>query len=115
MPRRRDHSSYSRIDRVFKTILRVMSRSPGVAQGKMFGVEGLKINGKFFVVIVRGRLAVKLPGATVKEIIAKKQGKQFCHIYNPNRIMKEWVLLDATGKNWLEFVQMAKTFVLKQQ
>lgn len=115
MPRRHDHSSESRADRVFKTILRVMSRSPGVAQGGMFGVAGLKVNGKFFVVMVRHGLAVKLPEATVKEIVTKRQGKQFCHIYAPNRIMKEWVLLDATGKNWLEFVQMAKTFVLKQQ
>ena len=98
-------------DQAFKAIVHDMAREPGVAQAKMFGCKGLKIKGKFFVVMVRGRLVVKLPEGRVKEVIARKQGKRFYHIYDPARIMKEWVSLEAAGNNWLDLACEAKHFV----
>ena len=98
-------------DRSFEAVVRAMSHAPGVVQAKMFGCEGLKIKGRFFAVLVRGGLAVKLPERSVKEVIARKQGKQFFHIYDSSRIMKEWVSLETTGNDWLKLVWNAKYFV----
>ena len=95
----------------FEEVVRAMSRTPGVTQAKMFGCEGLKFKGRFFAVMVRSRLAVKLPESAVQEVIARKQGKQFYHIYDPNRIMKEWVSLEPIVNNWLELAREAKYFV----
>ena len=88
-----------------------MSHAPGVIQAKMFGCEGLKIKGRFFAALVGGRLVLKLPEERVKEVIAKKQGKQFFHIYDPGRIMKEWVSLEPTTNDWLKLAREAKYFV----
>ena len=99
------------VNHAFEGVVRAMSRAPSVTRAKMFGCEGLKIKGKFFVVMVRGRLAVKLPENVVNEMTARKQGKQFHHIYDSNRIMKEWVSLEPTVNNWLELARKAKYFV----
>ena len=99
------------MNRTFEAVVRAMSREPGVTQSKMFGCEGLKVKDKFFVVMVRDRLVVKLPEGRVKEVIAKKQGKQFYHIHDQNRIMKEWVSLEAACSDWLELTREAKYFV----
>ena len=99
------------MNRAFEAVVRSMSREPGVTQAKMFGCGGLKVRGKFFALTVRGRLVVKLPEGRVKEVIARKQGKQFFHIYDPSRIMKEWVSLEATDNDWLELAREAKYFV----
>ena len=99
----------------FEGVVRAMSRTPGVTQAKMFGCEGLKVQGKFFAVTVRGRLVVKLQEGRVKEVIARKQGKQFYHIYNPNRMMKEWVSLEPNSNDWLELAREAKYFVAQNK
>ena len=102
-------------NRAFETVVRAMSRVPDVIQAKMFGCDGLKIKGRFFAVMVRGRLAVKLPESAVQEVIARKQGQQFYHIYDPSRMMKEWVSLEPNSNDWLELAREAKYFAAQMK
>ena len=111
MKKKINPSRNGKANQAFEKVVDAMSRAPGVIQAKMFGCEGLKIKGRFFAVVVRGRLAVKLPEERVKEVIARKQGKQFFHIYDSSWIMKEWVSLETTGNGWLKLVRKAKYFV----
>ena len=111
MKKKNNPGRNGKANRTFESVVRAMSREPGVTQAKMFGCKGFKIKGKFFAVMVRGRLAVKLSESVVKEVIARKRGKQFHHIYDPNRIMKEWVSLEPIGNDWLKLVRKAKHFV----
>ena len=111
MKSRRDSGRPGEEERDFAALIRSMSRNPGVTQARMFGREGLRVNGRFFAVKVRGRLVVKLPVGRVKEVIARKQGRQFYHIYDPNRIMREWVSVEASGDDWLELAREARDFV----
>jgi len=89
---------------------------PGVMQGGQgFGSTGLKIRGKIFAMLVRGRLVVKLPKARVDALIAAGDGARF-DPRNDGRLMKEWlVLAPATEDRWLPLVQEALAFVGAQQ
>ncbi|HEX4355221.1 MAG TPA: hypothetical protein VHZ95_19955, partial [Polyangiales bacterium] len=43
---------------------------------RIFGSNGLKVNGKLFALSVKGALVLKLPQARVDALIAAKQGER---------------------------------------
>ncbi len=85
---------------------------PGVLQGGQgFGSQGLKVHGKIFAMLVRGRLVVKLPKAQVDALVAAGDGTRF-DPRNDGRLMKEWLVLDPTTQDrWLSLAREALAFV----
>jgi len=81
------------------------------AAHKGFGSAGqLRVGGKIFAMLVRGRLVVKLPRNRVDALIAAGEGERF----DPGRgrLMKEWLTLSpAAETDWLELAQEALAFV----
>lgn len=43
---------------------------PGITVGRMFGSPVLKVAGKVFATLVKGRLVVKLPKPRVEDLLA---------------------------------------------
>jgi hypothetical protein len=69
---------------------------------KGFGSSGeLKVGGKIFSILTKGRLVVKLPRQRVDELVASGAGERF-DPRNDGRLMKEWLALDSnSGMDWL--------------
>jgi hypothetical protein len=76
----------------------------------MFGAPVLKVQGKVFAMLVKGRLVVKLPRQRVDDLIASRLGEPFDPGHGkPSR---EWVAVDATASNrWRHLVDEAREFL----
>ena len=106
----------SNVDALFTSIVQKMLKERGVTQAKMFGVSGLKIDRKMFLMSVKGEIIIKLPKERVNILIASKQGKYFYHLFDKSRLMKEWVSIGHKYKiNWFKLAQEAKNFVASTQ
>jgi TfoX/Sxy family transcriptional regulator of competence genes len=96
---------------IFQGLAEVSLRQPGVGMGKMFSSSSvLNVNGKIFVMLVKGRLVVKLPRARVDELVASGVGTPF----DPGRgrLMKEWIAVDVgASRRWRSLVAEAHGFV----
>lgn len=80
---------------------------PGVTrEGKGFGSDALKVRGRIFAMLVRGRLVVKLPRQRVDALIAAGDGRRFDPGHG--RLMKEWLSLEPASaplaREAMEFV-----------
>ncbi|MBI4234452.1 MAG: hypothetical protein HY686_08430 [Chloroflexi bacterium] len=76
----------------------------------MFGSPGLKVGGKFFACLVKGKLVVKLPKGRVDALAASGHGEHF----DPGmgRLMKEWVAVAPLAEgDWLALATEARDFV----
>src|SRR5690349_8405219 len=50
---------------------------PSVDKGGKFGASGLKVDGKLFAMVSKGKLVVKLPRPRVDELVASGSGEPF--------------------------------------
>ena len=77
--------------------------------GGGFGRTALRFQGKIFVMLVRGRLTLKLPEHRVAELTAAGEGEPFDA--NKGKPMREWLNLD-TGSDlaWLPLAREALSF-----
>jgi hypothetical protein len=83
---------------------------PAAGQSKGFGSNALKVNGKIFASLTRGRLLLKLPEARVDLLIKSKKGLRFST--GIGRVKKEWVTVGpTTEKEWLALADEARAFV----
>ena len=101
-------------EELFDIITKAFISNPKISQSKMFGSPGLKISGKVFAFLTKGRLVLKLPKKQVDVLVATKEGKHFGHMFAPRnfRPMKEWVALELASKDgWLRLAEEAKKFV----
>jgi hypothetical protein len=76
---------------------------------KKFGANGLKVKGKLFAMVSRGKLVVKLPKKRVEALVAARQGENFDPGHG--RLMKEWVAVSSPKVSWIELVREAHDFV----
>ncbi len=84
---------------------------PGETVG--FGSGALRINGKIFVMFVRGRLVVKLPKVRVDELVEAGEGVRFDA--NKGTPMKEWLSLDPASRlAWQPLSEEAFAFVSRK-
>ena len=68
---------------------------PGVERDRMFGSDGLKVNGKFFAFIGReGRLILKLPASQAADLVATGKAEP---VTIGGRKTREWVGLPMPG------------------
>lgn len=98
---------------LFASIVRTFANDRAISQSRMFGSPGLKIGGKVFAMLVKGRLVVKLPKERVESLVASRKGEYFDPGHG--RLMKEWVAMKASGKNWLDLAKEAREFVAAGQ
>jgi hypothetical protein len=77
--------------------------------GSGFGRSAVRFQKKIFVMLVRGRLVLKLPADRVDALIAAGEGVRFDA--NKGTPMKEWFSLDPdSGLPWLPLAQEALDF-----
>jgi hypothetical protein len=96
----------------FATLIEALRAEPDVTKDwKGFGASGLKVKGKIFVMLSRGRLMVKLPRQRVDALVAAGEGERF-DPRRDGRLMKEWLSLEPTSKlEWLPLAKEALAFV----
>jgi hypothetical protein len=74
--------------------------------GGGFGRSAVRFEDKIFVMLVRGRLVLKLPAARVDDLIAAGDGVRFDA--NKGTPMREWFSLDPeSGLPWLPLAREA--------
>jgi hypothetical protein len=82
--------------------------------GGGFGSGTLRVQGKVFAMLVRGRLVVKLPKRRVDALVDAGEGVRFDA--NKGRPMREWFTLDpASDLEWSSLGHEALTFVSPSQ
>ena len=89
---------------------RLLAEDDAIEQTRMMGSDGLETGGKFFAMVSRGELVVKLPRERVDELVEAGAG----HRFDPGhgRLMKEWVaLMPADAEACAGYVTDARHFV----
>lgn len=75
-----------------------------------FGSHALKVNGKIFASLSKGRLLLKLPEQVVARLIASGQGERFTT--GADRPKREWIAIGAAdAATWISLSQQARTYV----
>jgi hypothetical protein len=99
------------VDALFdEAAARLLADDPALQPGRMMSATGLKIGGKFFAMVVRGELVVKLPAARVDELEASGTGRRFEP--GKGRPMKEWIgLRPADEAACVAYMTEARGFV----
>jgi hypothetical protein len=79
-----------------------------------FGRTALRFQNKIFVMLVRGRLVLKLPAERVDVLVAAGEGVRFDA--NKGTPMREWLSLDpGSGQSWLLLAREALDFARSRQ
>ena len=89
---------------------RLLREDEAIEKTRMMGSDGLKTGGKFFAMVSRGELVVKLRRERVDELVEAGAG----HRFNPGhgRLMKEWIALTpADESECAAYVTEARSFV----
>ena len=88
------------IEELFEASAQRLLANPNVTRAKMFGAPTLKVSGKVFACLFKGKLVLKLPQQRVAVIVGSGQGERF----DPGmgRVMKEWVSLEPLAEQELE-------------
>jgi len=100
------------IDPRFAPVIEAFARHREVSSGKMMASVGLRVNGKIFAMIVRGKFVAKLPKPRVDEIVESGAGERF-DPRGDGRLMKEWVVVEDGGAPWVDLAREAYRFVRK--
>jgi hypothetical protein len=93
----------------FESVVAAFARDAKVTTAKMFGSAGLKVNGKVFAMMVKGKLVVKLPRERVDDLVSPGRGEYFDPGHG--RLMKEWVAVAGTTPFWTDLAREACRFV----
>lgn len=99
------------VSQLFDSVsVRLLEGDPELGSGRMMNATGLKTGGKFFAMVVKEELVVKLPAERVEELIANGEGTRFDPGHG--RLMREWVTLRPQDEAACEaYVVEAKDFV----
>jgi hypothetical protein len=82
---------------------------PDVGVGRMFRSEGLHVATRYFALMTRGELVVKLPAERAAELAAAGTGEPFEP--SPGRAMREWLTLaDTHQEQWSALVDEALAY-----
>ncbi len=81
-----------------------------MTQGKMFGSTALKVNGKVFAMVVKGKFVAKLPTTRIAVLMREAGAESFDPGHG--KLMKEWVALGSHRDLWTSLAREARQFVL---
>jgi hypothetical protein len=98
---------------LFEELAAERLRQPGVGRRRMFGSEGLSVNGKFFDFLNHDRLVMKLPPATATALIAAGDAV-VADTLSPT--IRAWVMVPmparaAEDQSWRELIAAAHAHV----
>ncbi|MGH2397164.1 MAG: hypothetical protein ACRDFW_09280 [bacterium] len=97
-------------EQAFGSLVETLRKDRRVGTAKMFGAEGLKVHDKYFAMLYKGRLVVKLPKERVEALVKAKDGVYFDPGHG--RLMKEWVAIQPGAQSrWLRLAEEARDFV----
>lgn len=96
-------------DPAFAVLAKAFAGDQRVTAGKLFAANGLKVGGKIFAMIVRGRLVVKLPKQRVDELVSSGAAERFDPGHG--RLMKEWATILGDRPNWPGVASEALAYV----
>jgi TfoX/Sxy family transcriptional regulator of competence genes len=97
------------VDPRFAPVIAAFARDALVTRGKMFGSIGLKVNGKVFAILVKGKFVAKLARNRVDAIVAAGSGEYFDPGHG--RPSKGWVSVAGEQPPWVELAEEAYRFV----
>jgi hypothetical protein len=99
------------VDKLFDEVSeRMLAEDPSLERARMMNAFGLKTGGKFFAMVQKGELVVKLPRERVDELVDARRGRRFDPGHG--RLMKEWVTLRPSDKRACKaYVVEARAFV----
>ena len=97
------------VDPRFAPVADAFTKDRQVTYGRMMASMGLKVNGKIFAMMVKGKLVAKLPKDRVDELVRAGKGGHF----DPGRglLMKEWVVVAHGSAPWVDLAREAYRFV----
>jgi hypothetical protein len=101
--------SAAEVDPSFAPVVEAFAKDRRVSYGRMFASMGLKVDGKIFAMLVKGRFVTKLPRERVDELVREGLGEYFDPGHG--RLMKEWVALSGGRTSWVELAREAHRFV----
>lgn len=97
-------------ERDYQAVVDALKVDSGVEQAKMFGSHGLSVRGKYFAMLHKGRMVVKLPAERVQSLISSGEGVPFDPGHG--RLMREWIALEpANARRWRSRAEEARDFV----
>ena len=97
-------------EKAFERVMNALRRDPRVGEAKMFGALGAKVGDKYFAMLYKGQLVVKLPAERVAALVASGDGRYFDPGHG--RLMKEWIAFaPALARRWGRLAEEAKSFV----
>jgi hypothetical protein len=107
-----EESTGAGVDERFEDLVDELTGIDGITPprgGSGFGRSAVRYHGKIVVMLVRGRVVLKLPARRVTELVAAGEGVHFDA--NKGRPMKEWLSLDpGSGTPWLPLAHEALDF-----
>jgi TfoX/Sxy family transcriptional regulator of competence genes len=98
------------VDPRFAPVIAAFARDKQVTTGKMMASVGLKVGGKIFAMMSRGKFVAKLPKNRVDELVQSGAGAYF-DPRRDGRLMKEWIELAGPKPPWVELATEAYRFV----
>ena len=93
----------------FQRVINAFAGDPQVTSGKMMGSVGLKVNGRIFAMLVKGKFVAKLPKDAVDELVQSGTGEYFEPGHG--RLMKQWVALRDQEALWVDLARKAREYV----
>lgn len=113
MPRKRpsdrEPDQPTEADVAFVPVVQAFTGDPRVVFGRMMASPGLKVDGKIFAMLSRGRFVVKLPRERVDGLVASGGAERFDPGHG--RVMKEWAVIRLAPAQWLALAREAYAFV----
>jgi TfoX/Sxy family transcriptional regulator of competence genes len=102
---------------LFEELVAEQLRQPGVVRRRMFGREGLNVNGKFFAFLNHDQLVLKLPPTTATALITAGEALTGESL---SRTMRYWVSIpmSATPANhhrWRQLMAEAHDYAVGNQ
>jgi hypothetical protein len=98
-------SRFTPVAAAFSTDRRVRCEK-GWAEGNVV----LKVNGKIFAMLHKGKMVAKLPKARVDELVSQGAGQRF-DPRGDGRVMKEWLVVGVAKEDWIALAREAHDFV----
>lgn len=97
-------------DHLFEAVISPLLGEPRITKSRMFGSAGVKVGGKVFAILVKGKLVVKLPKERVDALVGSGGAEHFDPGHG--RPSREWVALKpSTQDEWRRLAIEARSFV----